>query len=91
MIFIYYGNIGRFEGIDKDTPVVRFSSKKLTEMGFTFKYSLEDMFREAIETCREKGLLPYSTRSCEVEENKGKQQLPISKEIIANGEVNGVH
>ncbi|XP_073293401.1 dihydroflavonol 4-reductase [Primulina huaijiensis] len=80
-----------FEGIDKDTPVVRFSSKKLTGMGFTFKYSLEDMFREAIETCREKGLLPYSTRSCRVEENKGKEQLPISKEIIANGEVNGVH
>nr|BAB20075.1 dihydroflavonol 4-reductase [Torenia hybrid cultivar] len=50
-----------FEGIDKDIPVVRFSSKKLMGMGFTFKYTLEDMFREAIETCRDKGLLPYSS------------------------------
>lgn len=37
-----------------------FSSKKLIGMGFKFKYSLEDMFRGAIDTCREKGLLPYS-------------------------------
>ncbi|KAG8383351.1 hypothetical protein BUALT_Bualt04G0003400 [Buddleja alternifolia] len=55
--------LSRFRGIDKDTPVVSFSSKKLMGMGFTFKYTLEDMFRGAIETCREKGLLPYSTQN----------------------------
>ncbi|KAG4953428.1 hypothetical protein JHK87_039022 [Glycine soja] len=27
-------------------------------MSFKFKYSLEDMFTGAVETCREKGLLP---------------------------------
>nr|UBR90283.1 dihydroflavonol-4-reductase [Osmanthus fragrans] len=47
-----------FEGIDKDKAVVSFSSKKLVEMGFSFKYTWEDMYRGAIETCREKRLLP---------------------------------
>nr|BAJ08043.1 dihydroflavonol 4-reductase [Cyclamen graecum] len=49
-----------FEGIDKDLKSVCFSSNKLTGLGFEFKNSLEDMFRGAIDTCREKGLLPYS-------------------------------
>ncbi|OIS98434.1 PREDICTED: dihydroflavonol 4-reductase-like isoform X1 [Nicotiana attenuata] len=52
-----------FKDIDKDLPVASFSSKKLTDMGFEFKYNLEDMYRGAIETCRLKGLLPYSTQS----------------------------
>nr|ACK57789.1 dihydroflavonol reductase [Centaurea maculosa] len=51
----------QFPGIDKEPPIVSFSSKKLTEMGFEFKYNLEDMFKGAIDSCREKGLLPYST------------------------------
>jgi len=50
-----------FKGIDKNLESVSFSSKKLKGMGFEFKYSLEDMFKGAIETCREKGLLPYSS------------------------------
>ncbi|CAA2960333.1 dihydroflavonol reductase [Olea europaea subsp. europaea] len=50
-----------FDGIDKDIEVVSFSSKKLIEIGFTFKYTWEDMYTGAIETCREKGMLPYST------------------------------
>nr|ABP57077.1 dihydroflavonol 4-reductase [Coleus scutellarioides]ABP57078.1 dihydroflavonol 4-reductase [Coleus scutellarioides] len=60
----------QFEGIDKDIPVVRFSSKKLVEMGFSFKYSLEDMFREAIDSCREKGFLPFDTQIHNNGENK---------------------
>ncbi|KAL0332903.1 UNVERIFIED_CONTAM: Dihydroflavonol 4-reductase [Sesamum calycinum] len=90
-----------FEGIDKDIPVVSFSSKKLMEMGFMFKYTLEDMFREAIETCREKGLLPYSTQIHKNEEEKEpilnsltktqeKDMLPISKEEHAEGQENGL-
>nr|ATP60541.1 dihydroflavonol 4-reductase 2 [Gentiana lutea var. aurantiaca] len=51
----------KLKGIDEDIPVVSFSSKKLTEMGFQYKYSLEDMFRGAIDTCKEKGMLPHST------------------------------
>nr|BAJ21535.1 dihydroflavonol 4-reductase [Dahlia pinnata] len=51
----------QFVGIDEDLSVVSFSSKKLTDMGFEFKYDLEEMFKGAIDSCREKGLLPYST------------------------------
>ncbi|GAB2291794.1 hypothetical protein Dimus_026047 [Dionaea muscipula] len=50
----------KFEGIDEDLKNCLFSSKKLTEAGFEFKYSLEDMFVGAVETCRDKGLLPLS-------------------------------
>lgn len=52
-----------------------FSSKKLQEMGFQFKYTLEDMYRGAIETLRKKGLLPYST----------KEPAVIEQEQQANG------
>ncbi|MQM03511.1 hypothetical protein Taro_036291 [Colocasia esculenta] len=48
-----------------DMPVfdiISFSSKKLLDMGFQFKYSLEDMFDGAIQSCREKGLLPPATK-----------------------------
>ncbi|KVI08812.1 NAD-dependent epimerase/dehydratase [Cynara cardunculus var. scolymus] len=51
----------QFPGIDKEPPIVSFSSKKLKEMGFEFKYDLEEMFKGAIDSCRDKGLLPYST------------------------------
>ncbi|XP_027357343.1 vestitone reductase-like isoform X2 [Abrus precatorius] len=33
------------------------TSKKLVDAGFKFKYSLEDMFQDAIECCKEKGYL----------------------------------
>ncbi|KAF1883198.1 hypothetical protein Lal_00003382 [Lupinus albus] len=48
----------KFENIPDELKVVRFSSKKITDLGFKFKYSLEDMYTQAVETCREKGLLP---------------------------------
>lgn len=48
----------RFKNIDDNLEIVSFSSKKVKALGFQFKYSLEDMFVEAVETCREKGLLP---------------------------------
>ncbi|EOA14701.1 hypothetical protein CARUB_v10027976mg, partial [Capsella rubella] len=47
-----------FEGVDENLKSIKFSSKKLTEMGFNFKYSLEEMMVESIETCRQKGFLP---------------------------------
>jgi len=43
--------------------IIRFSSKKITDMGFKFEYSLEDMFAGAVETCREKGLLPQPAQT----------------------------
>ncbi|KAJ9678528.1 hypothetical protein PVL29_020651 [Vitis rotundifolia] len=45
-----------FKGIGRNLKVVSFSSKKLTDLGFQFKYG--DMQKGAIETCREKGLIP---------------------------------
>ncbi|KAJ7966780.1 dihydroflavonol 4-reductase [Quillaja saponaria] len=48
----------KFQGIEDDLKNVCFSSKKLTDLGFQFKYSLDDMFTEAVETCLKKGLLP---------------------------------
>lgn len=50
--------------------MISFSSQKLMDMGFTFKYNLEDMIKGAIETCREKGLLPESTTLQENEQDK---------------------
>nr|ABY25290.1 dihydroflavonol 4-reductase [Evolvulus glomeratus] len=57
-----YNVPNEFKGIEKDIEVVSFSSKKLLDMGFQFKYTLEDMYRGAIETSRNKGLLPYSIK-----------------------------
>ncbi|CAO1945259.1 unnamed protein product [Urochloa humidicola] len=51
----------RFRGIDGDLQPVHFSSKKLIDHGFKFRYTVEDMFDDAIRTCREKGLLPLAT------------------------------
>ncbi|XP_061350717.1 dihydroflavonol 4-reductase-like [Gastrolobium bilobum] len=48
----------KFENIPDQLEVVRFSSKKITDMGFQFKYSLENMFTGAVDACREKGLIP---------------------------------
>ncbi|PPD85516.1 hypothetical protein GOBAR_DD17546 [Gossypium barbadense] len=50
----------KFKDVDENLKSVEFSSKKLLDLGFEFKYSLEDMFVGAVETCREKGLLPLS-------------------------------
>ncbi|KAL5558008.1 hypothetical protein UlMin_034219 [Ulmus minor] len=46
----------KFNGIDENIPHVHFSSKKLTDLGFKFKYGLADMFSGAVDCCREKGL-----------------------------------
>lgn len=51
----------RFPGIDDDLPLVHFSSKKLLDHGFRFRYTVEDMFDAAIMTCRDKGLIPLAT------------------------------
>ncbi|KAJ0024987.1 hypothetical protein Pint_08992 [Pistacia integerrima] len=50
----------KFKGVDDNFENCKFSSKKLTDLGFEFKYSLEDMYTGAVETCRAKGLLPLS-------------------------------
>ncbi|TXG52196.1 hypothetical protein EZV62_021365 [Acer yangbiense] len=47
-----------YEGVDDNLENVVFCSKKILDLGFQFKYSLEDMYTGAVETCREKGLIP---------------------------------
>lgn len=47
----------KFKDVDESLKPVVFSSKKLTDMGFQFKYTMEDMFDGAIKSCKEKGLL----------------------------------
>ncbi|KAJ4826564.1 hypothetical protein Tsubulata_044794 [Turnera subulata] len=52
----------KFKDIDEEKlKLVSMSSKKLKDLGFQYKYSLEDMFAGAVETCRAKGLLPPPT------------------------------
>ncbi|XP_042496331.1 dihydroflavonol 4-reductase-like [Macadamia integrifolia] len=51
----------RFKGIDESIKPVHFSSKKLTDLGFEFKYTMEDMFDGAIRSCRERNLIPLQT------------------------------
>lgn len=53
----------KFDGVDELLKPVPCSSKKLMDLGFKFKYSPEehdvgDLVAEAIESCREKGLMP---------------------------------
>ncbi|KAJ0985887.1 hypothetical protein J5N97_004243 [Dioscorea zingiberensis] len=54
-----------FEGVTEFSEIIKFQSKKLVELGFEFKYSLEDMFDGAIHSCNEKGLLPLKTKKDE--------------------------
>ncbi|XP_044475012.1 putative F-box protein At1g52490 [Mangifera indica] len=48
-----------YEGVDETLE----NTLKLTELGFKFKYSLEDMYAGAVDTCRAKGLLPLSSEN----------------------------
>lgn len=57
----HYNVPTEFKNIEKKLDLVSFSSKKLIDMGFKFKYSLEDMYVGAIDTCQEKGLLLRAT------------------------------
>lgn len=52
--------LNRFEGFNKSEKAIPCSSKKLIDLGFQFAYkdySAGDLCAEAIESCREKGLL----------------------------------
>ena len=51
----------RFEGVDESTEIISFSSKKLIDLGFEYKHNLEEMYEDAIQSCREKGLLPHAS------------------------------
>ncbi|CAO2835131.1 unnamed protein product [Amaranthus hypochondriacus] len=54
----HYNIPTKFKDIEEVVEIVHFSSKKLLDLNFKFKYELKDMYKEAIESCRTKGLLP---------------------------------
>ncbi|KAK4599807.1 hypothetical protein RGQ29_009736 [Quercus rubra] len=53
----------KFKDVDENLEIISFSSKKIKELGFGFKYNLEDMYVGAVETCQGKGLLPPTSSS----------------------------
>lgn len=59
----------KFKGIEENLTKVHFSSKKLLETGFEFKYSLEDMFVGAVDACKAKGLLPPPTEKHDADDS----------------------
>ncbi|KAL5704685.1 alcohol dehydrogenase (NADP(+)) [Ranunculus cassubicifolius] len=58
----------KFKGMDEKLNAVKFSSKKLTDLGFSYKYTKEDMFVEAVASCQEKGLLPLCSAATLVDD-----------------------
>ncbi|EOY14811.1 Dihydroflavonol-4-reductase [Theobroma cacao] len=67
----------KFKDADENLANVVFSSKKLLDLGFQFKYSLEDMFTEAVETCREKGLIPAPIKKDAVDVKGCTTPVPV--------------
>ncbi|KAE8674503.1 Dihydroflavonol-4-reductase [Hibiscus syriacus] len=65
----------KFKDADENLGNAFFSSKKLMDLGFQFKYSLEDMFVGAVETCRAKGLIPVPINT----------SVPASIDQVGNG------
>nr|AEX07281.1 DFR [Arachis hypogaea] len=51
-----------FKNIPDELELIRFSSNKIKDLGFQFKYTLENMYTGAVDTCREKGLLPNNNK-----------------------------
>lgn len=70
----------KLNNIVENLSVVKFSSKKLLDLGFEYKYSFEDMFVDAVATCREKGLLPITI---EEQVNEKNEPEKINGTILA--------
>ncbi|CAN6722234.1 unnamed protein product [Malus baccata var. baccata] len=68
----------KFEGIDDNLDTIHFSSKKLRDIGFEFKYSFEDMFVGAIDTCRAKGLIPIPAEKTEAADESNVVDIKIA-------------
>nr|ACU28803.1 dihydroflavonol reductase [Rhizophora mangle] len=75
-----YNVPAKFKDIDENLMRVVFSSKKLLDSGFEFRYTLEDMFVGAVETCRAKELLP-SVDNKAVEKLPTEGVVPLSEEL----------
>ncbi|KAF3339977.1 dihydroflavonol-4-reductase-like protein [Carex littledalei] len=71
----------KFKWNEEDLPTVQFSSKKLLDMGFKFKYTMEEMFDQAIQKCREMKLIPLSTKEEPKEQSRIGSIEPTSVSI----------
>jgi vestitone reductase len=55
-IFVWFCLFSELKEI-KGARLPDLNSKKLVDAGFEFKYSVDDMFDDAIQCCKEKGYL----------------------------------
>ncbi|TQD88777.1 hypothetical protein C1H46_025666 [Malus baccata] len=57
---------------------IKMTGWKLTDIGFEFKYSLEDMFVEAVDTCQAKGLIPIPAEKTEAADESNVVDVKIA-------------
>ncbi|ERM94663.1 hypothetical protein AMTR_s00011p00214070 [Amborella trichopoda] len=57
----------KFEGVDETVRPIRLPSKRLEDLGFEFKHTMEEMLDGAINSCREKMLMPFTAMERERE------------------------
>ncbi|KAL5704682.1 alcohol dehydrogenase (NADP(+)) [Ranunculus cassubicifolius] len=76
----------KFNGIDENLEAVIFSSKKLTDLGFNYKYTMEDMYMQAVASCREKGLLPLRSGTTKADDKSlaetRKQETDMAGDMV---------
>ncbi|CAN6446643.1 unnamed protein product [Victoria cruziana] len=61
----------KFEGVDESIEPVHFSSKKLLDLGFKFRYTVEEMYVGAVKCCQEKRLIPIPEKKPELRQPSG--------------------
>ena len=54
--------VSRLEAEKKGTKLPEISSKKLRDLGFTYKHGIEDIIHQTITTCVDYGFLPPTRR-----------------------------
>ncbi|KAL4199148.1 hypothetical protein AMTRI_Chr03g49740 [Amborella trichopoda] len=59
-----------FEGVDETVRPIRLPSKRLEDLGFEFKHTMEEMLDGAINSCREKMLMPFTAMERERERER---------------------
>uniref|UniRef100_A0A1D1YQ36 Flavanone 4-reductase n=1 Tax=Anthurium amnicola TaxID=1678845 RepID=A0A1D1YQ36_9ARAE len=64
----------QFEGIDGEVKPVHLSSKKLKDLGFEYKHTVEDMFDGAINSCKERNLIPLNEKNIEEADGRGPME-----------------
>uniref|UniRef100_A0A1D1XZF2 Flavanone 4-reductase n=1 Tax=Anthurium amnicola TaxID=1678845 RepID=A0A1D1XZF2_9ARAE len=80
----------RFQGIDDSIQRVRFSSEKLQGLGFHYRYTVEEMLDQAIQSCTEKKLIPLTTEKlCDSDETCGGEKELMAAGSLPQSQANG--